>query len=187
MFKEIFELIYKLILQPGKSWSELAEKKDTDNEQFLKRYLYPVFGIIALLTFIGVLISKKEFDVQIALKTSINVFLSVFLGFYIASFVLTEIFQRVFNQSKQPKIDQQFVGYVSALMYFSHMLLAIFPNLLFFRFFELYTVYMIWEGASYLDIQTKDKTKFTLITAAIILVSPYLIESLMFLLMPELQ
>ena len=188
MLREIVDLIYSLILQPAKSWSELAEKKDTDSEQFLNRYLYPVFGIMALFAFIGVVTHKKEFDVQVALKTTISLVVSVFLGFYLASFALTEALNSVFGKIKQPKIHQQFVGYASSLIYVVNMLLALFPELVFLKFLILYTVYMVWEGATpYLDIEEDIKTKFTVIAGAIILIIPTLVESLIVVSMPGLR
>ncbi len=188
MLKEIFMLIYRLILQPAKSWAELAEKQDTDNEPFLKRYLYPIFGIIALLAFVGVFINVKEFDVQIALKTTISLVVSVFLGFYLASFALTEVLDRMFGKTKQPKIDQQFVGYASSLLYVVYMLLAIFPELFFLHFFVLYTIYIVWEGAfPYLGIEDSSRTKFTIVASAIILIAPNLIKIFIFMFMPGLR
>ena len=191
MFKSLFEQLYNLIFQPTKAWKALANEKEnevTNNDHFLKTYLYPIIGLIALLAFLGVFFYKKEFDMQIALRKTINISIALFAGFYLASYLLSEIMVRYFSDGKYYKECQRFVGYSSALVYVMYVFLAIFPDFAFLQFILLYTVYIVWEGASsYMQISDNQKSKFTLATSAIVILSPIIIEKIMFLTMPGMR
>jgi len=191
MLKEFFERIYRLIIQPAKIWNILANEKEEeiiDNNSFLKTYLYPAIGIVALLTFVGVFFYKKEFDLQLAIRLMIKVLIALFAGFYLASFILSKVMEHVFFMENSYKLCQRFVGYSSALIYAMYIILAIFPDYGFLQLFLLYTIYIIWEGASdYMQISENERNRFTAIATAIILLSPFIIEKMMFLTMPGMR
>ncbi|GBU08516.1 membrane protein [Bacteroidales bacterium] len=186
MYKQIFILVSKIIVDPRKTWLDLADHKDQSQDVFLKTYLYPIFGIIALFSMLGVF--RNEFDIQIALKNTMNMVITVFLGFYVASFLLSELMRRYFNQEKNAKRDQFFIGYASALVYMVYAILAFFPEFFFVKLAMLYSVYIIWEGAtSYMEVGESQQVKFTLAASAIVLISPIVVESIMFMIMPGLR
>ena len=191
MFKYLFERLYKIIFQPAKSWEILADEKEEeiiDNDSFFKTYLYPIIGIVALLTFAGVFFHKKEFEVQLALRLTITVLIALFAGFYLASFLLSKAMERLFLRKDNDKLCQRFVGYSSALIYVMYMVLAIFPDFGFLQLLLLYTIYIIWEGAPiYMQIPEDERNKFTAVATAIVLLSPYIIEKIMFFTMPGLR
>ena len=81
MYKEIFRWMINIISQPAKAWSLLAKKEETQ-EEFLSRFLYPLIGLITVAAFVGVLFTSKEFDLELALKSSIRTLVSSFGGFY---------------------------------------------------------------------------------------------------------
>ncbi len=188
MFKQIFDLLVRLIVQPAKAWNLLSDKQESDNEQFYKSYLYPLFGIVALLSFVGVFLTQKNFDLQLALKQCISLIITVFVGFYLASWLLSEIMSRVFNRPGELKLCQRFTGYSSSLIYVLFMVSSLFPELFFLNIFLFYTIYIIWEGViPYMHIEENDQLKFTVFAGIVILGSPYLIQALMFMLMPGLR
>lgn len=188
MFRQIFSLLVKLIIQPAKAWSELSDKQEKNNDKFYKSYLYPIFGFVALLSFVGVLLTFKNFDLQLALKNCIRLIITAFAGFYLASYILSEVMGRVFNRPGEMILCQRFTGYPSALIYILIMVLSLFPQLFMLRIFYPYIIYIIWEGAiPYMEIDENDQLKFTLIAGAIMLLTPFLIEMIMFMLMPGLR
>jgi hypothetical protein len=191
MFKELFKRLYKIIFQPATSWNVLADEKKeemTNNDSFFETYLYPVIGIVALLTFAGVLFHKKEFEVQLALRLTIKVSIALFAGFHLASFLLSKAMERFFLAEDNYKLCQRFVGYSSALIYVIYAILAIFPEFVFLQLLLLYTIYIVWEGASvYMQIPEAKKSKFTMVATAIILLSPVVIEKIMFLTMQGMR
>ena len=71
MYKEIFRWVIAIISQPAKAWVLLA-KKGEKQEEFLSRFVYPLIGFVTVAAFLGVLFTRKEFDLELALKSSIR-------------------------------------------------------------------------------------------------------------------
>ena len=84
MYKEIFRWVIAIISQPAKAWVLLA-KKGEKQEEFLSRFVYPLIGFVTVAAFLGVLFTRKEFDLELALKSSIRTLVSSFGGFYLGA------------------------------------------------------------------------------------------------------
>lgn len=188
MYKEIIKWVIAIISQPGKAWESLADKEENDDDDFLTRFVYPLVGLVTLAAFMGVLLTRKEFDFELALKLSIKTLVSAFGGFYLAAYVLNELWQSVFKREKDMKLWQHFVGYGSSLMFALNVVLMLLPEFFFLRIFVLYTVYIVWEGAGvYMQVEEKERLKFVGIVTAAILLSPVIIEIVISMLMPGLR
>lgn len=187
MYKEIFKWVIVIISQPAKAWGMLT-KKDEKNDEFLSRFVYPLIGLVTAAAFLGVLFTRKEFDIELALKSSIKTLVSSFGGFYLGAYLLNELWQGFFKREKDMKLCQRFVGYSSSLMFALNIVLTLLPEFFFLRIFILYTFYIVWEGAGpYMQIEEKERLKFVGITTAIILLTPAVIELILFMLMPGLR
>lgn len=188
MFKNLFKCVIALISQPTKAWEDLREEQHENNEKFLANYIYPLIGLVALAAFIGVLFTKKEFDVELALKYSVKSFVSSLAGFFLGAYVLNELWSSLFKREKDLKLCQRFVGYSSALQFVLVIVLALLPEFFFLKIFVLYTVYIVWEGAvPYMDVQDNERMKFVGVSSAVILIMPYAIEIVLVMLMPGLR
>jgi hypothetical protein len=188
MFRELFDTAILLILKPAKAWMKLQNEQNEDNEKFLSRFVYPFIGMIALTAFIGIFLSRKDFDVQLALKSSILSLTSSLGGFFLASYALNEVLNRFFDREKDFKLCQRFVGYSSVLMFVLNIVLSLLPNFFYFKISMLYTLYIIWEGAfPYMKVKETEQLKFSVITATLIISLPVLIEFVLKILMPGLR
>ena len=187
MSTDLFKTAISLIFKPSDTWKILNEKHVDDQKSFLSGYFYPFIGLIALAAFVGVLFTRKEFDLQIALKESILLFLSVFGGFFLASYLLNEVWYSLFHRERNMKLCQCFVGYSSSLIYVLNIVLSLLPEFFFMRFFVLYTFYMVWEGAiPYMEVNESEQFKFVGISTLIIVLAPFVIEYMLGRLMPGL-
>lgn len=137
---------------------------------------------------LGVLFTRKEFDLELALKSSIRTLVSSFGGFYLGAYLMNEIWQGIFKREKDLKLWLRFVGYSSSLMFALNIVLMLLPEFFFLRIFILYTFYIVWEGAGpYMGVEEKIRLKFVGFTTAIILLTPAVIEILLSMLMPGLS
>lgn len=59
----------------------LVSEKKEKQEEFLSRFVYPLIGFVTVAAFLGVLFTRKEFDLELALKSSIRTLVSSFGGF----------------------------------------------------------------------------------------------------------
>ncbi|MDR0845524.1 MAG: YIP1 family protein [Tannerella sp.] len=187
MYKDIFSRLFSLVIKPAEAWDKLRRREE-DEETFLSRFVYPLIGLMALAAFVGVLFTRKEFDFQVALKSSIMILVSSFGGFFLGVYMMNEVWQSFFKQPKDTKLIRYFVGYSSSLMFLLNILLALLPEFIFLRVFVLYTVYIIWEGAvSYMGIAEDQRFKFTAIASVLVLATPMAIELFLRMLMPGLR
>lgn len=188
MFNNLFKTTISLIFRPSETWKDLSEKRTDENESFLSGYVYPFIGMISIAAFLGVLFTRKEFDFQIALKAAILALLSVFGGFYLASYFINEVWRALFHRERNLKLCQCFVGYSSSLMFSLNIILSLLPEFFFLRFFVLYTIYIVWEGAvPYMGVEESEQLKFVSISTIIIVLTPFIIEFILGLLMPGLR
>lgn len=187
MYKEILRWVIALIYRPARAWNILA-KRATSHEEFLSRFVYPLIGMVAVAAFIGVLFTRKEFDVQLALKSSIRTLVASFGGFYLTAYAMNELWQKMFKRQRDLRLWLRFVGYSSSLMFALNIVLALLPEFFFLRIFILYTFYIVWEGAGpYMGVDEKSRLKFVGWTTALLLVAPLAIEVLLSMLMPGMN
>jgi len=190
MLKQLFVLLFKMIAEPASTWKQLFEKEDKENENFYKSYLFPIVGIIALLSFIGVLMSHS-FDVHVlqqVMKTVIKQVIIYGGSFYIMSYALSEFVFPRFHLPNDKLLAEQYTGYTSALIYAVAMIEALFPSLFLLKIFVFYTIYILWTGAvHFLKINENLIIKFTIFAGIIILLTPFLLSALIDLLMPGMK
>ena len=188
MLKKLFFTAISLIFKPAESWKVLSKHRTDDHETFLSGYVFPFIGLILLATFLGVLFTRKEMDIQIALKESIVVLLSIFCGFFVSSYLIHEVWRISMHREKNMKLCQRFVGYSSSLMYCLNIIVSLLPEFFFLRFLVIYTIYIVWEGAiPFMEVNESEQLKFVGIATVIILVTPLAIAFLLGKLMPGLQ
>lgn len=188
MFKEVFKCVIALISQPGKAWEALSEEEADNNEKFLSNYIYPLIGFVSIAAFIGILFTQKEFNVELALKSSVKSLLSSLGGFFLGSYFFNELWFSVFKRDKDIKLCQRFVGYSLALTFALSIVLSLLPEFFFLKIFALYTVYIIWEGAApYMQVRDDERMKFVGVSSAVVLITPWIIEIILMMLMPGLR
>lgn len=187
MYKEILKRVIAIISQPARAWRMLVRKEER-HEDFLSRFIYPLIGLVTVAAFLGVLFTRKEFDLELALKSSIRTLVSSFGGFYLAAYLMNELWHSLFKREKDMKLWQRFIGYSSSVMFALNIVLMLLPEFFFLRIFVLYTFYIVWEGAEpYMNVEEKVRLKFVGITTAMILITPVFIETVLSMLMPGLS
>ncbi len=170
MIKEIVFIIIRMITAPEVSWRKLSA--DRNHDYFLNRYLYPIFGVVALTSFIGGLWFVTDGDVQTALKSTIINLVTVYGGYYIGSYILNEFLPKFGVPKDEPKV-QQFVGYASALIYAMFIILPFLPDFSILWIFALYTAYIVYTGYGlYIIGEEETRMSFTGIATALILLTP---------------
>jgi hypothetical protein len=187
MYKDIFRWVVLIISQPARAWELLSEKEEK-GEEFLTRFVYPLIGLLTVVAFLGILFTRKEFDVELALKASIRTFVAGFAGFFLSAWLLNEIWNGYFKREKNSHLCRRFVGYSSSLMFTLDAVLMLIPEFFFLRVFVLYTFYIVWEGAPvYMQTDENERLRFVAISTFLILLVPYLIGFVLDLLMPGLR
>lgn len=174
MWRDIFTTVTQLIVSSSNAWKSIEKEKRSLNE-FLNNFLHPIFGIIALTSFIGGLWFTEGGNVEVALKQTIINLVSVYGGYFIASYILNEIAPR-FSVRKNIVRLRMFVGYASVVVY---LLFLITPFLSGFKILwalVLYTLVPVNAGAlHYIKVKKEKRVNFVLAASALIVVAPMLI------------
>ena len=174
MFKRIVFLIIQMITAPEETWRKL--NKEEDHETFLTHYLYPIFGVVALTSFVGGLWFVSGGDLQVALKNTIINLVTLYGGYYIGSYILNETLPKL-GIPKNESQTQQFVGYSSALVYALFIILPFLSDFFVLWLFAFYTAYIVYIGYGVFIIGKEDmRMYFTGIATASILLTPALIN-----------
>lgn len=177
MWRDIFITIAQLIVASPRAWKDI-EKENRTQHEFLNRFLHPLFGIIALASFMGGLWFVRDGNVEKALKSSIISIVGVYGGYFIASYVLNELAPRFGLKKSMPRF-QQFTGYASVVIYALFIITPFISELFILWLLALYTVFLVNSGTLYFLKAPKAKvTDFTVAASAVIILSPILIRAL---------
>ncbi len=177
MWRDIFKVVTNLIFASPKTWKEI-DKENYSRNLFLNQFLHPIFGIIALTSFIGGLWFSRGGNVESALKQTIISVVTVYGGYFIATYTLNELAPR-FGLKKNISRFGKYVGYSSIVLYLLYIIVPLFPDFIILWLIALYTIYLVYNGAVYYVKVIEDKlVGFTLIAASLIVLSPAAINLL---------
>ncbi|MBK5194676.1 MAG: DUF1282 family protein [Proteiniphilum sp.] len=177
MWRDIFVTIAQLIVASPRAWKEIR-KEERAQSDFLSHFLYPIFGIIALATFIGGLWFTRNGDVESALKNTIIAIVAVYGGYYIASYVMNETAHRFGLEKNLPRF-QQFAGYSSVVLYALYVIIPFLSDFFILWILALYTIHLVHTGAEFFKrVPQKLRMNFTILATALVVLSPALIQAL---------
>ncbi|NMB50047.1 MAG: YIP1 family protein [Bacteroidales bacterium] len=178
MFKEIFLTIIHLITSPQSAWRGI-KKDEEDQQEFLSKFLHPIFGIIALASFIGGLWFSHNGNVEQALKNTIVNIITVYGGYLVTAYILNEISFR-YNLQKQIFTFQRFTGYSSVIIYGLYIIMPFLSDFFILWLLSAYTAYIVYIGSEvFFEITKNKKKKFTLASTLLILFIPLIIKAIM--------
>jgi len=177
MWRDIFVTIIQLIVASPAAWKEI-DQEDRTQEGFTSHFIYPIFGIIALASFVGGLWFTRDGDLQGALKNTIVSVVAVFGGFYIAAYALNEAAPRFGLKKNLPRF-QQFVGYSSVVLYALYTITPFLPDFFILWLLVLYTLYLVNTGAVfYLKVLPEKRVIFSIFASVLVVLTPTLIRVL---------
>lgn len=163
-----------MITTPEASWHKLSAEED--HESFLNNYLYPIFGVVALTSFVGGLWFVAGGSIEVALKNTITNIVTVYGGYYIGSYILNETLPH-FGIQKNDSLVQQFVGYSSALIYALFIILPFLSDFFALWLFAFYTAYIVYIGYGiFIEGKEESRMQFTGVATASILLTPAIIK-----------
>lgn len=187
MIKNILEILILLLVQPAKAWKIIKDRTET-HEEFLSHFIYPLLGIAALCAFVGKLLGNGESNIQNSLKSATVVLTSLFAGYHLASFLVKQASTRWFKLEGDIKYYQRFVGYSMGITFVINAFLELMPDLFFIRIANLAVFYIMWSAVEiFVEIEESKRVRFASMATVFILISPLIIEKILFVLMPGIQ
>jgi hypothetical protein len=176
MWRDLFVTVAQLIVASPRAWKELKKEEKTESD-FLSHFLHPLFGIIALATFIGGLWFARDGDLESALKSTIITVVAVYGGYFIASYVMNEMAPRFGVEKNLPRF-QQLIGYASVVLYAIYVIIPFLSDFFILWILALYTFHLVFVGAKcFINVPEKVRLNFTLLASALVLFMPMLIKA----------
>lgn len=187
MAKKILEILVLLVVQPTKGWELIAERKET-HEEFLSHFIYPLLGICTLSAFVGELFGNGDSNIQNSLKEATVVLTSLFAGYYAAAFAIKQISNRWFKINEDIHFFQRYTGYAMGITFVVTAVLELMPDLFFIRIANLAVFYIVWSSVeNYIQMEEKNRIRFAALASAFMLVSPLLMEKILYTIMPGIH
>lgn len=168
-----------LISSPAKAWEEI--RLEEDRRKVFTVFVYPMIGFCGLSVLIGSLVTNGwggAQSFQIAMTQCCAVAVALFGGYFLAAYAINELRVKMFGMPNDIPLTQQFAGYAMVVYFLINMITGLLPD---FRvigwLLQFYTVYVVWEGAAVLmEVEEKKRLRFTLLSAALLIVCPALIQ-----------
>ncbi len=184
MFKDIIQTIFFLIVSPRKGWKQIIDK-EVSHQDFINNFLFPIFGFVAITTFVGGMWLAENSGIHWALKLSIAVVTALFGGFYLVSYLLNELFPK-FGLDKKLNKAQQFAGYSSVVLYVLFFVMPLLSEFTLLWLVVIYTIYIVYAGADeFLRIAENKRVSFTVIASLLVVLLPLIIKILLELLVKQ--
>ena len=177
MFKDIIQTIFFLIVSPRKGWKQIIDK-EVSHQDFINNFLFPIFGFVAITTFVGGMWLAENSGIHWALKLSIAVVTALFGG-------LNELFPK-FGLDKKLNKAQQFAGYSSVVLYVLFFVMPLLSEFTLLWLVVIYTIYIVYAGADeFLRIAENKRVSFTVIASLLVVLLPLIIKILLELLVKQ--
>ena len=178
MVTNIVQTIFFLVASPQKGWRRVIDKK-ISHQDFINNFLFPVFGFVAITTFIHGMWLVENGGIHWALKLTIVVVSALFGGFYLVSYLLNELFPKL-GLEKNLNAAQQFTGYSSVVLYILFFVMPLLSKFTLLWFVAIYTLYIVYIGADkFLHIAENKRVIFTVIASLLVVLLLLIIKVLL--------
>ena len=185
MFKQIVNIIIRLIFSPANAWKEINKTGYDGNIQ--KDYVLPLILTGTLATVLGYSFNHS-FDIQAIIKIISIVFLSNYIGFFAAAYLIRLFIYKMYNQEIDWNRILRFTGYSFTVVLVINIIVGLIPiDAFFLKIFNLYTVVVALHGSVVLGIAEEERSRFAIAATIIIIVCPFIVKFLMNLMMPGMS
>ena len=177
-YKSLFHRVVSVISSPSKTWAEIA-LSTAEQKNVLQDYVYPLIGLCGLCEFIGVFFGKEFAPevFQVALTRCCALAVALFGGFFLSVYLLDKLFDKFFGIFRSKTSIQVFVAYSMTVPFVLDIFSSLFAIQLILIILQIYTLFVVFEGARrYLNIDENKITLFTIMATIIILCCPFIIE-----------
>ncbi|MDR0872519.1 MAG: hypothetical protein LBN27_03490 [Prevotellaceae bacterium] len=185
MLKKLYYFIKQLIMYPADTWKRVEAGGFCNNIH--KDFVFPMVLAGTAAAAFGSFFTQ-EITVQNVVRTVVLVFLSYCGGFYAAVYLVKNYIARRFDNEASWNTVMHFTAYASTAVFTVNILMGVLPleEMFFIRAFDIYTLFIVAQGAFILKISEKQQVEFVLITSSLIVFCPAIIKYVIHFLMPNL-
>lgn len=140
-----------------------------------------MIGLCGLSVFIGVLLvqgwSGPE-SFQYAMTRCCAVAVALFGGCFLSAYLVNVLRVKLLMQESDLSLSQQLAGYSMTVIFVLQIVIGLLPDFkVIALLLQFYIVYVVWEGCDHLlQVPEKERLRFTIISAILIIACPAAIE-----------
>ena len=176
-YKDLLSKTLLILSSPTKASEQFSENPEGKN--VLQNFVYPMSGLWARSEFRGSFIGKDMIpDVfQVALTNCCAMAVALFGGFFLAVYLLNKILRGWFSSYVPNDRLREFVAYSMTVKFVLDIFSSLFSLQLILLILQVYTLFIVFEGARrFLSLKEDKVTLFTLVATIVILMCPALID-----------
>lgn len=182
--KETFKRTYEIISAPNRTWQQITLNEDLKVKEDFS-YFYTLLSFCIATTLVGTFIYVPENKFVTAFLRALISATASYAGFWANYFILTEILNKRFKIFNKKRHNFRLIIYSMSLSMLINALVSIFPGLFFLKIFNIYTLYIVWEGVGQMTtIEESNRTNFVLFLSVSIIAIPAIIFELLQIAIP---
>jgi len=177
-FKQLFLRLWTLLVNPRQAWSDILEEKP--QQDVAMTFVFPLSCCCALAILLGRVVRDGFADGAFlgAFADAVIACLGLIAAYYIAAYFADQWRTRYLHLDADSRSASLLVGYSLAVVFALTLLVGLFPEWVLFKWvLQFYIVYVVWVGADIvMHIDEEQRMTFSLLTAGVILLVPFLIQ-----------
>ena len=167
--------LLQLLISPENGWEDISHQ-GRDAKRLALEGLYPLLGITAISTFIG-LFYDPDLNLTIALQGSIVTFVQYFVTYFIAIFIFSAYLGKYVEGELNEKRNMTFITYSIATLALIKIIENCIPiELSLLQFLPVYVAVIMWKGSRYMAIKRNKAGQYIILTITSIIIPVYLIK-----------
>lgn len=174
--KRYLKLLLQLFLAPKQGWEDLSAEQ-TDPDDLMRRGLYPLAAVAALMSFLGLVYHADISPMSMLLKAVVE-FGAWIVGYFIAVFALSSGLPQLSDDGVGPSLRciKLFSVCMIGLMAVIGLLRNLLPSdysIIWFLYF--YLAIIIWRGERFMKVAPDKRAVFVILAVVSVIVPPLLI------------
>jgi len=159
---EIINKTKQILINPKGFW--VSKKEEESSSTVFTAFLFPIILIVATAVFIGELLRRSDFIIEIPLLNALQIIVLFLLQYTVSVFFTNELI-KTFGGEKDKTISKNLVAYSMTPLLLIFTVTRLVPFLGILNIVGFYGFYIFWIGVDeLLVIPDKRKSGYTLIT-----------------------
>jgi len=178
-FKKLFLRLWRLLVSPRQEWEAIRE--ESPRPDMLMTFFFPLTCCCGLAVLLGRLLREGFGSAFMSgFAEAVVACLGLVVAFYLSMAVVGWAAPRYLHMETDRRDTTLLVGYSFAVVFALTLLVGLFPAWVMFKWvLQFYVVYVVWVGADVmLQIGEDRRMTFSLMVSAVILLVPFLIQTI---------
>ncbi len=176
--------LWGLMMKTTETWEKINADINIKNDG-VKHYFLPLILINCIIIYIFQLIYANQRPIETGFIYVIINLISLIGAYFLTYKMCYFYFTKNKNQySSKINIDR-FISYSFSIIFVTDIIISIIPSLFFLQILNIYTAYIVWEGAKIIfKLNEEEQGKLMIYTSLSIIFTPIILSKILHLMLP---